>query len=162
MTQKQSTTIAVVTVLAVVCIILSCLTGLIVGGVGGRLAGTWAGRRTGTTLRDRLRATATPALPRGRSAYAATITTVTAGSPADDAGLVPGDLILAIDGTPIRVGSDPAQILSTYQPGDRIELTIRRDDRTRQVQVKLGEKPDDPSSPYLGIFYQLTPYSSGD
>jgi len=158
MTQKQSTIIVVITVLAVICIILSCLIGLFVGGVGGRLAG----RRTGTTLRDRLRATPTPAQPRGRSAYAATITSVTAGSPADDAGLTPGDLILAIDGTPIRVAPDPAQILSAYQPGDRIELTIRRDDRTRQIQVKLAEKPDDPDSPYLGIFYQLTPYSSGD
>ena len=162
MTQKQSTTIVAVTVLAVICIILACLTGLLVGGVSGRLAGIWAGRRTGTTLRNRLRATATPVQPRGRSAYAATVTTVTAGSPADDARLTPGDLILAIDGTPIRVGADPAQILSTYQPGDRIELTIRRADRTRQVQVKLGEKPDEPGSPYLGIFYQLTPYSSGD
>jgi S1-C subfamily serine protease len=69
---------------------------------------------------------------------------------------------LAIDGIPIRVDSDPAQILSAYQPGDRVELTIRRTDRTRQIQVKLGEKPDEPGSPYLGIFYQLTPYSPGD
>jgi S1-C subfamily serine protease len=114
----------------------------------------------GTVLRNRLRAT--PAQPRGRLAYAASITTVTAGSPADDAGLAPGDLILAIDGTPIRVGSDPKRILSSYRPGDRVELTIRRANRTRQVQAKLGEEPDQPGSPYLGISYQLTPYPPGD
>jgi S1-C subfamily serine protease len=160
MSHKQSTTIIAATILAVVCIILACLAGLFVGGVGGRIAGLWAGRRTGTVLRNRLRAT--PAQPRGRLAYAASITTVTAGSPADDAGLAPGDLILAIDGTPIRVGSDPRQILSSHRPGDRIELTIQTAGRTRQIQVRLGEKPDEPGSPYLGISYQLTPYPSGD
>jgi hypothetical protein len=67
MTQKQSTTIVVVTVLAVVCIILACLTGLFVGGVGGRLAGAWANRSTGPTFRNRFRATATPAQPRRSS-----------------------------------------------------------------------------------------------
>jgi S1-C subfamily serine protease len=160
MSHKQSTAIVVATVLAVVCIILACLAGLFVGGVGGRVASFWAGRRTGTVLRNRLRATL--AQPRGRLAYAASITTVTAGSPADDAGLAPGDLILAIDGTPIRVGSDPKRILSSYRPGDRVELTIRRANRTRQVQAKLGEEPDQPGSPYLGISYQLTPYPPGD
>ncbi len=160
MSHKQSTTIIVATILAVVCIILACLAGLLVGGVGGRIAGLWAGRRTGTVLRDRLRAT--PAQPRGRLAYAASITTVTAGSPADDAGLAPGDLILAIDGKSVQRSPDPKQMLSSYQPGDRIELTIQRAGGMRQIQVKLGQDPDEPGRAYLGISYQLTPYPSGD
>ena len=160
MSQKQSTTIILMTIVAVVCIAMACLAGLVVGRVGGRIASLIAGRRPGLLLRDRLRAT--PVQPRTRTSYAASITAVTPGSPADIAGLVPGDLILAIDGKSIQRSVGPEQILASYQPGDRIELTVVRAGGTREVQVDLGEKPGEPGQAYLGITYYWTSYSPSD
>jgi putative serine protease PepD len=58
--------------------------------------------------------------------------------PAEQAGLQPGDVILAIDGTAVGDSSELIVAIRSRQPGDTVRLTVRRDDSERQVVVTLG------------------------
>ncbi len=66
---------------------------------------------------------------------------VVPGSPAAKAGLKPGDLITAVDGT--KISSTDGFITTVFQddPGQTITLTIKRDGKTSQVKVTLGTRP---------------------
>lgn len=81
---------------------------------------------------------------------------ITAGSPADEAGLrgsykplevngeeilVGGDIITAVDNTAISGINQLAGTIATYQAGDEISLTILRSGKEMQVSVTLAEKP---------------------
>jgi putative serine protease PepD len=71
----------------------------------------------------------------------ARITQVAGGSPADDAGLAAGDVVTAIDGTPVESSADLVTAVSEKQPGDTVTLTVTRDGATRTVEVELGDRP---------------------
>jgi S1-C subfamily serine protease len=63
------------------------------------------------------------------------------GSPAEVAGLQPGDVIVAVDGVRLGAGQDlRAQILSRA-PGDEIVLTVARGDQTLSLTATLGAAP---------------------
>ncbi|HXY38433.1 MAG TPA: trypsin-like peptidase domain-containing protein [Vicinamibacteria bacterium] len=51
--------------------------------------------------------------------------------------VVAGDVIKDIDGKPVKSASDLQGRLASYKPGDLVTLTVWRDGRTRQVQVRL-------------------------
>ncbi len=91
-----------------------------------------------------------PALPGGQGAI---IQEVIAGSPAEDAGVAIGDIITAVDGTPIDANHRLADVVSAYQPGDRVKLTVWRAGATKGITVTLGENPQDGTRPYLGVRY---------
>ena len=58
--------------------------------------------------------------------------------PAEQAGLQPGDVILAIDGTAVGDSSELIVAIRSRQPGDTVRLTVRRGDDEREVVVTLG------------------------
>ncbi|NCY17011.1 MAG: PDZ domain-containing protein [Actinobacteria bacterium] len=74
--------------------------------------------------------------PNGASG--AYVKSVTPGGPADLAGLQPGDLITAVDGTPIHAFDELRGTISAYNPGDVVTVTIERDGQSSEVQVTLG------------------------
>jgi S1-C subfamily serine protease len=87
-------------------------------------------------------------LPRG----GALIQQVTDGSPADraelrggtagDGGLSRGgDLIVAVDGKPVRSSEDVSAAIEDKKPGDRVRVEIYRGDEKRTITVTLGERP---------------------
>jgi S1-C subfamily serine protease len=92
-----------------------------------------------------------------RAPTVALVTNVVEDGPAAEAGIKPGDVILAIDGERIQRGANLRRMLLEFRPGDRIKLTIRRANRTRDVQVRLGRHPEDESQPYLGLYFRLMP-----
>jgi S1-C subfamily serine protease len=67
---------------------------------------------------------------------------ITPGSPAAASDLQPGDFITAIDGREIVQADDLASVIEDRRPGDRVELTIRRDGEQRTIDVELGTRPD--------------------
>ncbi len=81
----------------------------------------------------------TPAGPMLVSMNAPSIYSVTPGSPAQRAGLLPGDRIIAIAGTDVRRG--PVALDEVLQPGRRVAFRIERDGRARDVRVQITEAP---------------------
>jgi serine protease Do len=60
------------------------------------------------------------------------------GSPAEKAGLRPGDIILAVNGRPVEGNSLPSMI-SVLKPGTTAELEVWRDKKARKVTTGLVE-----------------------
>ncbi len=60
-------------------------------------------------------------------------------SPAAKAGVVPGDIIKAFNGTPINDSSDLPPLVGSLVPGTRAKLTVLRDGKERELNVTLTE-----------------------
>ncbi|GBD16009.1 Putative serine protease HtrA [bacterium HR26] len=69
------------------------------------------------------------------------VVSVVPGGPAEQAGLMPGDIIVRFDGQEIVRVSDLDQALRRHQPGDRVEIVINREGTERSLTVTLGEAP---------------------
>jgi S1-C subfamily serine protease len=68
------------------------------------------------------------------------IATVEAGSPADRAGLVAGDIILALDGTAVTGADDLIRILAGEKIGRSVEVETLRGGEFRRVSLVPGER----------------------
>jgi S1-C subfamily serine protease len=68
-------------------------------------------------------------------------TGVLSGSPAARAGLKDGDIIVAVDGTQLDDGHDLSSIIVTHEPGDTIQLSVRRGSQTLTLELTLGTMP---------------------
>jgi putative serine protease PepD len=63
------------------------------------------------------------------------------GSPAESAGIAPGDVITGIDGRPVRDPDDVADAIKGLEPGDDIEIEASRDGEERSFDVELEARP---------------------
>jgi serine protease Do len=66
---------------------------------------------------------------------------VTAGSPAERAGLKRYDVITAVDGRGVRGTSELIRNIASREPGTTVALQVAREGRTQQVEVQLAERP---------------------
>jgi S1-C subfamily serine protease len=86
----------------------------------------------------------------------ALVESVEEGTPAEEAGLRgsqidelsgdltrAGDVIVRINGEPVRSADDVVSAVAGMQPGDTAELEIYRGDDKRTVRVELGERPEE-------------------
>ena len=63
------------------------------------------------------------------------------GSPAAKVGILPADIIVAVDGRPIRNRPDFGRVMSIKAPGDPVALRILHDGHTRTVTLTLSDMP---------------------
>lgn len=68
----------------------------------------------------------------------AVIETVTPNTGAADAGIEAGDIIIAVDGVPVRGGRDLQAQVRAHQPGETVEILMIRDGEEQTIQVTLG------------------------
>ena len=66
------------------------------------------------------------------------------GSPAQQAGLLPGDLLLAIDGTAPHSAQDALGRIAGHKPGSSVLLRGLRGGRSFEVRAQVGERPRPP------------------
>jgi S1-C subfamily serine protease len=66
---------------------------------------------------------------------------VTPGSPAAEAGIAPGDLIVKVGDRQTPTVEDLLGTLRGYQPGDSVQLSLVRGGKEREVSITLGELP---------------------
>jgi 2-alkenal reductase len=73
--------------------------------------------------------------------YGILVGEVTAGGPAEAAGIESGDIILSIDGDKITPQTPFVTLLFKHAPGDTIEVVVQRGDQTFTTNITLGERP---------------------
>ena len=73
----------------------------------------------------------------------AVVTDVVDGSPAEEAGLHKDDIIIVCDGKPVHGADDVVQQIKKHQPGDKVDVTVIRDDDQRDMVVTLGRRSGD-------------------
>lgn len=61
--------------------------------------------------------------------------------PAAKAGLLPGDIIIRIDGQSIRNGQLSMQQVANAEPGDTLKLSVYRDGRQLDLEATVGVRP---------------------
>lgn len=66
---------------------------------------------------------------------------VIAGSPAAEAGIRSGDVVVSIDGEALTMRNTLVEALSKYRPGDEVTIDLLRDGESSSVTVQLGERP---------------------
>ena len=59
--------------------------------------------------------------------------------------LLGGDILTAIQGTPIRTHQDYVARVKTLKPGQRVKLTVMRDGQPRELTLTVSERPRLPS-----------------
>ena len=58
-----------------------------------------------------------------------------------------GDVIVALDGRPVRSADEVVREVSARLPGQTIRLTVVRDGTRKTVTAKLGARPDTETNP---------------
>jgi serine protease Do len=79
-----------------------------------------------------------------KDAKGAIVADVTEESPALAAGVKQGDTILKIDGKDVSDSRDLSRRVAGIKPGDAVPLTVVRDGKTMDLEVKIGTMPDEP------------------
>jgi membrane-associated protease RseP (regulator of RpoE activity) len=79
-----------------------------------------------------------------------TVQKVVAGSPAEKAGLQPGDILYSINGVEIRKGNDEAMAKIDRRPGQTIHYVIKRNGVAKPIDIVLGQWPADLLAKYIG------------
>ena len=72
----------------------------------------------------------------------ALVSEVQSGSPADDAGLMSGDVIIDVDGRAIDNSTELRSIIASAGPDRDVRLKVIREGSTKNLTVRLGELPD--------------------
>jgi Do/DeqQ family serine protease len=75
------------------------------------------------------------------STSGALIAGVMRGSPADKAGIKPGDLLVAIDGKPVTDSQVMLGLIAALAPGQEARFNLRRDGKEVELAIAIGKRP---------------------
>lgn len=121
-----------------------------IGGLAADVARDVANRRAQLTLVD-----TPPPAPRGGSGSGAWLGTVpdfspvergvllggvSAGSPAEKAGMRKGDILIGLGGEEVASLEAMTAVLARHRPGDRVEIVVLRDGREQKLEAVLGSR----------------------
>ena len=98
---------------------------------------TWGGTVSAATLAERI-----------KPEPGVLIVAVGDETPASEAGLLRGDILLAIDGDMVNTAAELSHVILMRDPGDTLELTVQRGDEELTLTVTLA---DNDGYPLLGV-----------
>jgi serine protease Do len=73
----------------------------------------------------------------------ALVSSVEKGGPAEKAGVEAGDIILRFDGKPVASSEDLPRLVGATKPGSKVPLQVWRNKAAKDLQVVVGEMPDE-------------------
>jgi S1-C subfamily serine protease len=73
-----------------------------------------------------------------KEARGALVVEAQAGSPAAKVGLKSGDVVLTVNGKPIRNSRELARVIAGYEPGTKVKVGYQRAGKEATVEVELG------------------------
>jgi putative serine protease PepD len=79
----------------------------------------------------------------------AQVAQVTAGGPAADAGLQPGDIITSVGGKAVEDSTALSSLVDAHKVGDQVQVQVNRNGSKKTLSVKLGQRPDTTESAQL-------------
>src|SRR5438874_2002767 len=103
----------------------------------GQVHSAWIGAVTNTITPEEAKRLAI------RATRGAIISRIFAGSPAQSAGLRPGDVITAVDAKPVDSREAFGTFTSTIPSGQPVQLTVLRENAPRSITIKPAEPPHD-------------------
>ena len=65
--------------------------------------------------------------------------------------LDPGDTLLKVDGTSLKVVDDLAPILAKHKPGDKVQIEYERDGKPGSGEIELIAAPEEPQRTIIGF-----------
>jgi serine protease Do/serine protease DegQ len=68
----------------------------------------------------------------------AVVTRVEAGSPAEEAGIAPGDVVVAVDGVEVTSAADLRNLVGLVRVGGEVALSVVRDGKRWEIRVRVG------------------------
>ena len=71
----------------------------------------------------------------------ALIAGVQRGSPADAGGVKPGDILLAVDGKPVKDPQVMLDLIASLKPGETIAFKLRRQKTVVDAAIRIGKRP---------------------
>ena len=83
-----------------------------------------------------------PAISRvyGAGSGGVTVSDVTAGSPAERAGIKVGDTIVSVDGKPVKNGDDLVSDIASRKPGTKVTLGFVRNGKKQEASVTVADR----------------------
>jgi putative serine protease PepD len=69
------------------------------------------------------------------------IASVASGSPAQRAGLRPGDVVTAIEGKPVASSAAAVSAVDAHKPGDKVKVSFRRNGQAHDLSLTLSARP---------------------
>src|ERR1700674_581123 len=76
----------------------------------------------------------------GAGAGGVTVSAVTAGSPAEQAGLKVGDTIVSVDGKPVKNGDELVSDIASRKPGSKVPLGLVRNGKEQEATVTVADR----------------------
>ena len=77
-------------------------------------------------------------------ASGALISGVQRGSPADVAGIRPGDILLLVGGKPVRDPQTMLDLIAALRPGDNVAFKLKRKKTDYATEIRIGKRPAPP------------------
>lgn len=77
---------------------------------------------------------------------------VNANSAAETAGIRKGDVITEINGVKVESASELQELIGRHRPGDKVTVTLKREDKTKQIEVTLRNLQGDTGIVKAGTF----------
>jgi PDZ domain-containing protein len=68
--------------------------------------------------------------------------------------IAPGEVIVAVDGKPVRSTIDLQRLISANKPGTTLRLRLKRSDSSRTVRLTTAPNPDDASRSVIGVLVE--------
>lgn len=78
-----------------------------------------------------------------KEAKGALVSDVSSGSPAEKAGVRPGDVVVGVDGRRVEDNGDLSRYIASRKPGTAVKLEILRENSEKTILVTLGTFPEE-------------------